>query len=128
MGAHPARDGGRSRRIARPSTARVRHAWTGARRNAGTSPRRRVRAFRVCETHPALDRVARANRCGDLRTFCSEPGLSNGRYPPPAGAIPLLHLADRRGLHDAQVEGKARKLMRDPRISIEEYAAIIRVL
>jgi len=56
----------------------------------------------------ALARVARANHCSDLRTFCSEPGLSNGRDPPPAGAIPSLHLADRRGLHDAQVEGKAR--------------------
>src|SRR6266508_4307973 len=65
LGTHPARHGHRSGRVTRPSTARVRDGRTGARRNAGTSPGRGVRAFGVCETHPALARVARANRCGD---------------------------------------------------------------
>jgi len=37
-------------------------------------------------------------------------------------------LADRRGLHYASSRGEGAKMMRNPRIGIEEYAAIIRNL
>src|SRR5262245_3714109 len=99
MGALSTGYGHRSRRDARPSIAGVRYWWTGSRGGAGTSTGGRVRTFRVCETHPPLARMARSDRSGDLRGLHAEPGLSDRGDTSAVGAIPRLHLADRRGFH-----------------------------
>src|SRR5215471_14970487 len=99
MGTLPAWDNHRSGSVTLLAIVRIRYGRTGPRGDVGIAPGRRVRTCRVCEAHPALARVARADCGGDLRTLRAEPGLSDGGDPFAVGAIPRLHLADRRGLH-----------------------------